>query len=75
MFTIGQVICKAGWHWFNNNCYLFQKELKTWAEGRKDCQKRGGDLVIVDSTEEDNFLTYSIKSDDGDLTVKISYFS
>ena len=75
MFIIGQVICKAGWHGFNNSCYLFQKELKTWAEGRKDCQRRGGDLVIVDSAEEHNFLTDSIKADDGALTVRIHNLS
>ena len=62
-FMIGPILCEAGWHGFNNSCYLFEKEGRTWTEARADCQRRGADLVVVDSRAEHNFLTERIKRD------------
>lgn len=61
LLILAPIVCEAGWYGFNNSCYLFQKEGKPWSDARTDCQKRGGDLVIVDSREEHNFLSDRIK--------------
>eukprot|EP00794_Sanderia_malayensis_P003261 gene3261-3742_t len=59
----GPVVCEAGWTGFNGSCYRFVKSAETWFEGRQDCQQRGGDLVIIDSAQEQNFITNQARKD------------
>ena len=41
-------------------CYLFSNHTKQWHEAREDCQKRGGDLLVIESAEKDEmFLSES----------------
>ncbi|KAM6999952.1 CD209 antigen-like protein C [Tautogolabrus adspersus] len=54
--------CPEGWKVFRRSCYLFSTQAQTWEESRQDCRNRRADLVIVDSIEEQEFLTNNIKS-------------
>ncbi|XP_053184268.1 CD209 antigen-like protein E [Scomber japonicus] len=49
--------CPAGWTMFNYTCYLISTKSDSWENGRQDCRGRGGDLVVIDSHEEQDFLT------------------
>ncbi|KAM9335515.1 uncharacterized protein ABDE67_020502 [Symphorus nematophorus] len=49
--------CPIGWRMFNCSCYLPSSESGTWDEGRTDCRNRGADLVVIDSHEEQVFLS------------------
>ncbi|XP_041806919.1 CD209 antigen-like [Chelmon rostratus] len=49
--------CPAGWTKFRCACYLLSNESGSWETGREDCSARGADLVVVDSTEEQRFLS------------------
>uniref|UniRef100_A0A4W5MA72 C-type lectin domain-containing protein n=1 Tax=Hucho hucho TaxID=62062 RepID=A0A4W5MA72_9TELE len=44
--------CPGGWRKFAWSCYFLSSESKTWEESRQDCLNRGGDLVIIQSREE-----------------------
>lgn len=37
---------------FGSRSYFKSTEMKPWFESRRDCQRRGGDLVIIESEEE-----------------------
>ncbi|XP_054483613.1 CD209 antigen-like protein E [Anoplopoma fimbria] len=53
--------CPAGWILFSSSCYLLSEESASWDESRQDCRDKGSDLVIVDTLEEQEFLSSIIR--------------
>ncbi|XP_067354887.1 CD209 antigen-like protein C [Channa argus] len=49
--------CPAGWKKFSYSFYFFSTEFGSWTKGRDDCRKRGADLVVITSAEEQKFLS------------------
>ncbi|XP_062343047.1 immune-related, lectin-like receptor 4 isoform X4 [Osmerus eperlanus] len=49
--------CVPDWKYFGGKCYYFSSDMKTWAESRVACISSGGDLVIIESEDEQDFLT------------------
>ncbi|XP_030614090.1 CD209 antigen-like protein C [Archocentrus centrarchus] len=49
--------CPAGWRKFSCSCYLLSERSDSWDAARKDCRDREADLVVIDSTEEQTFLS------------------
>ncbi|XP_035263213.1 C-type lectin domain family 6 member A-like [Anguilla anguilla] len=54
--------CPQGWAQFSSKCYYFSNEAKTWTDSYSDCVKRGADLVIIESEEEQRFINKQIKN-------------
>ncbi|XP_029706166.1 CD209 antigen-like [Takifugu rubripes] len=54
--AIGKGPCPADWTWFITSCYLKSTSSKNWEDGRKFCQERGGDLVVVSNRLEQLFI-------------------
>uniref|UniRef100_I3KV81 C-type lectin domain-containing protein n=1 Tax=Oreochromis niloticus TaxID=8128 RepID=I3KV81_ORENI len=49
--------CPVGWRSFNHSCYLLSKSFGSWDAARRDCRDRGADLLVINSPEEQNFLS------------------
>uniref|UniRef100_A0A672FLE1 C-type lectin domain-containing protein n=1 Tax=Salarias fasciatus TaxID=181472 RepID=A0A672FLE1_SALFA len=49
-------VCPSGWKQFKVSCYFISDQRGSWDEGREDCKQRGADLVVIEGSEEMNFL-------------------
>ncbi|XP_020493422.2 CD209 antigen-like protein E isoform X1 [Labrus bergylta] len=51
--------CPRGWLMFASSCYYIssQRSRKNWDESREDCLQRNADLVVINSRQEQAFLT------------------
>ncbi|XP_029604741.1 C-type lectin domain family 4 member F-like isoform X2 [Salmo trutta] len=45
-----------GWKYINSSLYYISTEMKSWDESRPYCQRKGLDLVTINSEEEQTFL-------------------
>ncbi|XP_047197604.1 C-type lectin domain family 4 member M [Hippoglossus stenolepis] len=55
--------CPSGWIMLNESCYFHSKSessaLKSWANSREDCIRRGGDIAVIeDYAEQVNLNEY-----------------
>ncbi|XP_077431837.1 uncharacterized protein LOC144057798 [Vanacampus margaritifer] len=52
-------LCPTHWVKFKEKCYFIPEkgESKSWKSSRRDCKDRGGDLVVVTSKEELDFIS------------------
>ncbi|XP_023119896.1 hepatic lectin-like [Amphiprion ocellaris] len=53
--------CEAGWEHHGGKCYNFTTNKSSWEESRCFCQSQGGDLVKIDSSDEQSFLERRLK--------------
>ncbi|KAF5891741.1 C-type lectin domain family 4 member E-like isoform X1, partial [Clarias magur] len=51
------MILQLGWRFFNSRIYISTENKSSWSESRKDCKRRGADLVVINSTEEQEFIS------------------
>uniref|UniRef100_A0A669ECE1 CD209 antigen-like protein 2 n=1 Tax=Oreochromis niloticus TaxID=8128 RepID=A0A669ECE1_ORENI len=49
--------CPDRWTRFGSSCYFKSTEAKHWQESRRDCQDKGADLVMINSKEEQQFVS------------------
>ncbi|XP_036418079.1 uncharacterized protein LOC118801813 [Colossoma macropomum] len=49
--------CPAGWTKFMSSCYYVSFYERTWDQSRQDCRMKGADLVIINSREEQIFVS------------------
>lgn len=69
MFILGASVVSAanlpsGGKWFKNNYYYLFNNKVNWMSAKKECEKLGGQLVIIDSAKEDEFV-YNYYSSNG----------
>ncbi|XP_061736835.1 CD209 antigen-like protein E [Nerophis ophidion] len=50
-------ICPHGWILFGSSCYYISSQRRSWDKSRQDCLQRHADLVIINSRQEQAFLT------------------
>ncbi|KAJ8343138.1 hypothetical protein AAFF_G00248780 [Aldrovandia affinis] len=55
--------CPEGWEQRNSTCYYFSTERKSWNASRSACLKQGADLVIIESEEEQDFISKHTRGD------------
>ncbi|XP_018430611.1 PREDICTED: hepatic lectin-like [Nanorana parkeri] len=49
--------CPDDWSQFRNSCYYFSNMAKPWTESQRMCQRRKARLTVVNTQEEQVFLT------------------
>ena len=52
----GEGPCPSGWTYFKGYCYLVSSSIKTWHKAQAYCKELGGDLVKINSEEENEFV-------------------
>ncbi|KAK2830726.1 hypothetical protein Q5P01_018657 [Channa striata] len=55
--------CERGWQQHRGVCYLFSTNGMSWKNSRYFCQRQGGDLVKINSREEQSFLEYQLRNE------------
>lgn len=56
------LVCPTGWILFNNNCYLINdSDSKTWLQAQTFCRSLKGELVKINSAEENDFVWDLVK--------------
>ncbi|XP_045568751.1 C-type lectin domain family 4 member F [Salmo salar] len=50
------ILKQEGWKYINSSLYYISTEMKSWDESRPYCQRKGLDLVTINSEEEQTFL-------------------
>ncbi|XP_067371574.1 CD209 antigen-like protein C [Channa argus] len=55
--------CPAGWKILHFSCYFISRVSGSWKRGRQDCKDREADLVVIDSAEEQKFISGFITVD------------
>ncbi|CAI5691500.1 unnamed protein product [Oreochromis niloticus] len=53
--------CEEGWEQHGEKCYYFSIRNSSWNQSRDECRAKGGDLVKIDSREEQTFLQRRLK--------------
>ncbi|XP_051555702.1 macrophage mannose receptor 1b [Myxocyprinus asiaticus] len=48
--------CPSPWIPYSGHCYLLHRSKLTWLEARNACRQEGGDLLSIQSTEEQSFV-------------------
>ncbi|XP_067371585.1 CD209 antigen-like protein C [Channa argus] len=55
--SLSKKTCPAGWTQFSWSCYILSSRSDSWTNGRSDCHNKGADLVIINSKEEQEFVS------------------
>ncbi|KAL3984236.1 C-type lectin domain family 4 member E [Sarotherodon galilaeus] len=54
--------CEEGWELHGEKCYYFSVNKSSWNESRDECRAKEGDLVKIDSREEQTFLERRLRA-------------
>ncbi|XP_022111970.1 asialoglycoprotein receptor 2-like [Acanthaster planci] len=62
-FIVGNcAICTLGWLKHGSSCYKFASDKMTWENGSTYCQDLGGMLLVIESEEENDFITGKLRN-------------
>ncbi|XP_044027840.1 CD209 antigen-like protein C isoform X2 [Siniperca chuatsi] len=53
--------CEEGWEQHEGKCYYFSTSTSAWEKSRDECRQQGGDLVKIDSRDEQEFLDLKLR--------------
>uniref|UniRef100_A0AAR2IT75 C-type lectin domain-containing protein n=1 Tax=Pygocentrus nattereri TaxID=42514 RepID=A0AAR2IT75_PYGNA len=52
-----QRLLEPKWKYFSDSIYCITTVTKSWSESRKDCTSKGADLLLINSREEQEFIS------------------
>uniref|UniRef100_A0A8C2PRN8 C-type lectin domain-containing protein n=1 Tax=Cyprinus carpio TaxID=7962 RepID=A0A8C2PRN8_CYPCA len=50
------VVFIDGWKYYQSSLYFISSEMKSWTESRRYCRERAAELIIINNTEEQDFV-------------------
>nr|XP_024654234.1 hepatic lectin [Maylandia zebra] len=53
--------CEEGWEQHGGKCYYFSTSKSSWEQSRDECRAKRGELVKIDSIEEQRFLERKLR--------------
>ncbi|NWI86520.1 CLC4A protein, partial [Pitta sordida] len=57
----GWTCCPKGWKRFQKSCYFLSSDLMSWNESLQNCTGMGSQLVVINSKEEQEFLSKQLR--------------
>ncbi|XP_041665602.1 hepatic lectin-like [Cheilinus undulatus] len=54
--------CEQGWERYGGSCYYFSKDKSSWDHSWDECKQQGGELVKIESREEQVFLDVRLRN-------------
>ncbi|XP_062868150.1 macrophage mannose receptor 1 [Trichomycterus rosablanca] len=54
--------CEAGWRPYEERCYFFSPETKTWHDALAECQSKNSDLMSIQDLHERTWVTTQISN-------------
>uniref|UniRef100_A0A674JHW7 C-type lectin domain-containing protein n=1 Tax=Terrapene triunguis TaxID=2587831 RepID=A0A674JHW7_9SAUR len=60
LFKFTCMKCPPGWQRFEKSCYFFSTSTKSWPDAKQFCMDQKSGLVIVNTEEEQTFLSNHI---------------
>ncbi|KAM6418110.1 C-type lectin domain family 4 member D-like [Pluvialis apricaria] len=61
----GVTCCPKGWKRYQEKCYYLSTDEMSWAESVQNCTGMGSHLVVINSEEEQVFLTNELRQNSG----------
>ncbi|KAM6420955.1 C-type lectin domain family 4 member E-like [Pluvialis apricaria] len=61
----GVTCCPKGWKRYQEKCYYLSTDVMSWAESVQNCTGMGSHLVVINSEEEQVFLTNELRQNSG----------
>ncbi|NXA15278.1 CLC4C protein, partial [Sapayoa aenigma] len=61
----GWTCCPKGWKRFQKSCYFLSSDMVNWTESEQNCTWMGSHLVVINSKEEQVFLSEQLKENSG----------
>ncbi|KAL4617320.1 macrophage mannose receptor 1-like [Arapaima gigas] len=49
-------LCDEGWRPYNDRCYFFSDDTKTWSDAQADCERKGSNLMSILDIHERTWL-------------------
>ncbi|KAM5142383.1 C-type lectin domain family 2 member B-like [Mantella aurantiaca] len=62
-------LCPLNWVAFEGKCYFFSEDRNSWLSSRENCQKRNGDILCMEDTAEEKFISTQVTLKNGHFWV------
>lgn len=56
ILTFVPAVCNVGWTLFNNHCYKYFSDLRSWSSAKSHCESLGSTLAAIHSADENTFV-------------------
>ncbi|XP_023274610.1 asialoglycoprotein receptor 1-like [Seriola lalandi dorsalis] len=60
--------CPDSWRLLETKCYYFSSRMLSWSSSRAWCRTQGGDLLIINSEQEQNFIFDTSRAPEQSIT-------